>query len=271
MKKIEDMICRYDGLGADEIDVYIKARLKMINGIYEQIKGSEEQIYMEEIVSKFLEIVECQRDTIMEYTIADAAAEGYGPPQTTNWVANPNAAKRMLTADEIPWDPEEVPEEAVPAKEVPSYLPPEGGFQTDEQVRKAFTNYLTYHVVRVTKAGKEKPFSVHTIYDYSSRIKVLWEIVYDEWKNSNRDGKIQLDEQAIVPGCTFLNAYHNIPVLQEYVKMKEIEIREIATGLRKPLSAEEIQSNPLNNARNLGNTMAALAKLAEFKERIETA
>ncbi len=262
MKKMEELIRKYEDSCVDDNAVYIKTRLKMINGIFEQIKGSEEQIYMEEIISKFAEIVECQYETILEAEIAAAAADGYGPPKH-GFVAMPR-----LTADEISGDPECEPEEVEKENNVPSCLPPEGGFQTDEQVRKAFTNYLTYHVVRKTKAGKEKPFSVHTIYDYSSRIKVLWEIVYDEWMRSNRDAKIQLDEQAIVPGCTFLNAYHNIPVLQEYVKMKEIEIREIATGLRKPLSAEEIQSNPLNNARNLGNTMAALAKLAEFKESI---
>jgi hypothetical protein len=268
MKKMEELIRKYEDSCLDDNAVYIKTRLKMINGIFGQIKGSEEQIYMEEIISKFAEIVECQYETILEAEIAAAAADGYGPPQT-NWVPHHNGATRWLTADEIPWDPEREPEEVEKENNVPSCLPPEGGFQTDEQVRKAFTNYLTYHVVRKTKAGKEKPFSVHTIYDYSSRIKVLWEIVYDEWKNSNRDGKIQLDEQAIAPGCNFLNAYHNIPVLQEYVKMKEIEIREIATGLRKPLSAEEMQSNPLNNARNLGNTMASLAKLKEFKEKID--
>lgn len=263
MKKLEDLIRKYENNNVDDNDVYIKVRLKMINGIFEQIKGSEEKIYMEEIISKFAEIVECQYDTIIDSVIAAAAAEGYGPPKH-GFVTKPR-----LTADDIPWDPECEPEDSMPVKDVPSYLPPEGGFRTDEQVRKAFTNYLTYHVIRKTKAGKEKPFSVHTIYDYSSRIKVLWEIIYDEWKGRNRDVQIHLEEQSIVPGCTFLNAFRNIDALKKYVQMKEKEIREIATGLRAPLSAEEVQRNPLNNARNLGNTMAALAKLEEFKANIE--
>ena len=270
MNKIDDLIRRYNdwSTGDDEADIFIKVKLRMIRSLFDEIKDSEERIYMEEIISKFAEIMDCQHEVIgglMTEIMADA---GYGPMKR-NWISasgerSPRTTQPILTADDIPWDPEEVAR----ANDIPSYLPPEGGFQTDEQAKKAFTNYLTYHVVRKTRAGKVKPFSVHTIYDYSSRIKVLWEIVYGEWKASDRNGQIQLDAQSVVPGCAFLNAYHNLCVLQKYVEMKEVELREISTGLREPLSAEDIKRNPLNNVRNLNNTMAALAKLEEFKQSI---
>jgi hypothetical protein len=245
----------------------------MIRGLFEEIKGSEERIFMEEIISKFAEIMDCQQEVIGGLMTEIMAEAGYGPMKH-NWISasgerSPRTTQPFLTADQIPWDPECEPWEVNEEEALPPCTPPEGGFQTDEQVKKAFTNYLTYHVVRKTRAGKVKPFSVHTIYDYSSRIKVLWEIVYGEWEASNRDGEIQLDAKSVAPGCAFLNAYHNLPVLQQYVSMKEVELQEISTGLRDPLSAEDIKKNPLNNVRNLNNTMAALAKLQEFKKRIE--
>lgn len=246
---------------SDDVDVYISTKRRMINSLFREINDSEDRIYMEQIISIFDDIIERQRETIGELMTDIAAADGYGP-MGPSFIAVANtsgvSAPNML--------PDEWYDIAA-ARELNPYMPPEGGFQTDEQVRKAFTNYLTYHVVRKTKSGKEKPFSIHTIYDYSSRIKVLWEIVYDEWLRNSRDGEL-VNEEIIISGSTFLNAYNHIPVLKRYVQQKEVEIREIATGLRKPLSAEEIQSNPLNNARNLGNTMAALAKLAEFKESV---
>ena len=62
MSKIEELIKRYENLstGNDEADVFIKVKLKMIRGLFEDIKGSEECIYMEEIISKFAEIMDCQ-------------------------------------------------------------------------------------------------------------------------------------------------------------------------------------------------------------------
>ena len=259
MRVIDDLIRQRDCVAADDVDISIKIKLKIINNLFEEIKDSEDRIYMEEIISKFADIIECQRETISELLTKVAAADGYGPMQH-NWRTTPP----RLTADDIPWDPECAPENVEKNEELPSYLPPKDGFQTDGQVKKAFTNYLTYHVVRKTKAGREKPFSIHTVYDYCSRIKVLWEIVFDEWQASNRDGWLHLNEQTVCPGCTFLNAYNNLGVLQKYIQMKDLELREIGAGQREPLPADEAKKNPLNNVRNLGNTTAALAKFEEF-------
>ena len=266
MKKIDDLIKQYSqGItGDDEADVFIKVKLKMINSLFEEIKDSEECIYMEEIISKFAEIMKRQDEVISGLWTIIAAEDGYGPTQH-NFVPNTNVAAHKLTADDIPWDPECDPEEKeIPVVIPPSYLPPEDGFQTDEQVKKAFTNYLTYHAKR--KNGKT--FSTHTSYDYSSRVKVLAQIVCQEWLEHNRDSWIQLNEQNLQAGCPFLNAYNNLEALREYVERKDMELREISLGLRQPISPEEAMRNPLNNQRNLGNTTAALAKFEEFKNKI---
>ena len=265
MNNIDDLIRQHNNksTGDDEADIFIKVKLKMIRSLFEEIKGSEDRIYMDEIISKFGEILDRQQEVIGELMTEIMAEAGYGPTQH-NWVRNPQEVTRRLTADDIPWDPECDHDETVDPI-IPPYLPPEGGFQSDEQVKKAFTNYLTYHAKR--KSGK--PFSTHTSYDYSSRVKVLMEIVCEEWAASNGDTWIPLSEQNLRAGCPFLNAYNNLSVLKQYVERKEQALREISLGLRQPMPAEEVKNNPLNNARNLGNTTAALAKFEAFKKGVE--
>ena len=259
MKMIDDLIKRYDHPMADVIEFHTQAKLKMIKTLFEEIKDSKDCAYMEEIIAQFVELLEDMQDTIDQQMVEIAQAAGYGP-MNNNFMAG-----AKLNPDDIPWDPEEEPA-AEQVKEIPSFLPQEGGFQTDDQVKKAFTNYLTYHVERKTKAGKDKPFSVHTIYDYSSRIKVLMEIVYEEWIASNRDGWIQLSEQAVQAGCPFLNAYNNIETLKQYVERKERELYDISMGFSE--AAPDSQKNPLNNIRNLKNTIAALAKFEDFRNAV---
>ena len=259
MKMIDDLIKRYDHPMADVIEFHTQAKLKMIKALFEEIKGSKDCAYMEEIIAQFVELLEDMQDTIDQQMVEIAKADGYG------LMNNYFMTGSKLNPDDIPWDPEEAPADEQ-AKEIPSFLPPEGGFQTDDQVKKAFTNYLTYHVERKTKAGKDKPFSVHTIYDYSSRIKVLMEIVCEEWIASNRDGWIQLSEQAVQAGCPFLNAYNNIETLKQYVERKERELYDISMGFSE--AAPDSQKNPLNNIRNLKNTIAALAKFEDFRNAV---
>jgi hypothetical protein len=259
MKIIDDLIPRYDHPMADEIELHTQAKLKMIKALLAEIKGSKDCAYMEEIIAQFVELLEDMQDTIDSQMVEIAKADGYGP-MNHNFVSG-----SKLTSDDIPWDPEEEPgNEQI--KELPPFLPQEGGFKTDDQVKKAFTNYLTYHVERKTKAGKDKPFSVHTVYDYSSRIKVLMEIVCEEWLACNRDSLIQLSEQTVQAGCPFLNAYNNIGALKQYVERKERELHEVSMGLIE--AAPDSQKNPLNNIRNLKNTIAALAKFDDFRNAV---
>ncbi len=259
MKIIDDLIKQYDSVMVNDFDLHTQAKLKMINALLDEIQDSKDYAYMAEIVSQFAKIIEDQQDIIGSQLVEIAKADGYGPMD--NYVSCiPSAEYAHPSAPK-----------AGGAKELHSYLPPEGGFKTDEQVKKAFTNYLTYHVDRKTKAGKDKPFSIHTIYDYSSRLKVLWEIVQREYQTTNRDNALQLEEQNIIDGCTFLNAYNNIDALRRYVELKLTKAQEIAMGLREPALADEAQKNPLNNPRNLANTSAALMKFEEFKLSVENA
>ena len=92
------------------------------------------------------------------------------------------------------------------------------------------------------------------------------EIVYEEWIASNRDGWIQLSEQAVQAGCPFLNAYNNIETLKQYVERKERELYDISMGFSE--AAPDSQKNPLNNIRNLKNTIAALAKFEDFRNAV---
>lgn len=262
MTIIDDLIRRYDHPMADVIEFHTQAKLKMIKALFEEIKGSKDCAYMEEIIAQFVELLEDMQDTIDQQLVEIAKADGYGP-MNNNFMTG---SKR--NPDDIPWDLDESPNDE-PVKELPPFLPPEGGFQTDDQVKKAFTNYLTYHVERKTKAGKDKPFSVHTIYDYSSRIKVLMEIVCEEWIACNRDGWIQLSEQTVQAGCPFLNAFNNIDTLKRYVERKEQELYDISLGRRN--AAPDGQKNPLNNIRNLKNTIAALARFEDFRNKVREA
>ena len=262
MKKLDDLIQRYDHPMADVIELHTQAKLKMIKVLFDEIKGSKDCAYMEEIIAQFAELLEDMQDTIDSQMVEIAKADGYGPAD------HHFLPDSRLASGDIAWSPdEETGNEQI--KAFPSFLPPEGGFQTDDQVKKAFTHYLTYHVERKTKAGKDKPFSVHTIYDYSSRIKVLMEIVYEQWRTGKRDCGMQLSEQTIQTGCPFLNAYNHISALKQYVAHKEQELRDISTGLIE--AAPDGQKNPLNNMRNLKNTIAALAKFEEFKNKVQAA
>lgn len=261
MKTIDDLIRRYDRASADAIYLHTQAKLKMIKALLSEIEGSKDCAYMEEIIAQFAELLEGMQDIIDSQMVEIAKADGCGP-MNRNF-----ASGSRLTDEDIPWDPDEEPFQEEHVRERPSFLPPEGGFQTDEQVKKAFTNYLTYHVERKTKAGKAKPFSIHTIYDYSSRLKVLWEIVYEEWQASNQESRIQLDAQAILPGCTLLNVYNNIYTLRQYVKGKEQELLDVSVGFSE--AVPDSQKNPLNNIRNLKNTSAALAKFEIFRAAVD--
>lgn len=259
MKIIDDLIQRYDHAMADVVEFHMQAKLKMIKALFEEIKDSKDCAYMEEIIAQFAELLIDMQNTIDQQMVELSNAAGCGP------VKHKYMSGSGLTDEDIPWDQEIEPADEL-VREVPSFLPPEGGFQTDNQVKKAFTNYLTYHVERKTKAGKDKPFSVHTIYDYSSRIKVLMEIICREWETGNQDSGIQLSEQTVQAGCPFLNAYNNIDTLKRYVERKEQELYEISMGCREV--TPDSQKNPLNNIRNLKNTIAALAKFEDFRNAV---
>ena len=62
------------------------------------------------------------------------------------------------------------------------------------------------------------------------------------------------------PDATALDA------LKQYVERKERELYDISMGVRE--AAPEGKKNPLNNIRNLKNTIAALAKFIDFSNAV---
>ena len=250
MKSVEELIRSLDHTLEREENEIIKLNLDLIKGLIKKVQNSQERIYIDKIVDTFCEIIEIQRDIINESDYADMIAAGYGPDSTSSFVPSAlNITEDALAQTEID-------------KSTHSYLPLMGEFQTDEQVRKAFYNYLKYHTVKETKDGRQKQLSKHTIYDYCSRIRVLYESFYKDLNEGKLEGKVPVALDNIIPGKTFLNAYHNISALQFYVDIKGVEIREKASIII------EDATNPLNNPKNLGNTIAALAKFTDFKNSV---
>ena len=253
MKCIDELIRSLDGVLVREEDEIIKANLTLIKSLIPKIQNSQKRIYIEKIIDTFCEVVEMQRDLINESDYADAIAAGFGPVDTTAYI--PVAQDSIDRLGEFEQE-----------KAMHPFLPPMGEFQSDEQVRKGFYNYLKYHTIKETKSGKQKPLSKYTIYDYCSRIRVLYEMFYKEWQEGKLEGNVSLCEEIILPGKTFLNAYNIIETLRMYVEFKSVEIREnVYLGNQ---TADTDSKNPLNNPKNLGNTIAALTKFEDFKKSV---
>ena len=138
---------------------------------------------------------------------------------------------------------------------------PEGGeFKASIQVKEAFVGYLK----KIRKNGK--PLSETTVYDYSSRIKSLWVYFEKEWKSGILEGKVQICEERFRQGETYLNVYKNLELLKAFVIVKEKEIEE-RERVGRQLTAEELKS-PLNIYKNLRNSIAALTKFEEFRDKV---
>lgn len=276
MKGLFELIELYEKNATRKEDNLIKVKLKMISNLLEEIGASEDRIFMEEIINAFAEIVETQRTVIEnleneeDEDDKDFEYDGSGLFQSGPALGRLNymPSTTRVSVEEIPWvdDEGDLPIEVL--RERNPYTPPIGEFRTDEQIRKAFSNYLKYHTVKETKDGRQKPFSKYTVFDYCSRINILWKSLFAEWQDGKLEGIIEGLEESIIPGSTFLNVYQNIHTVQVYLDIKGIQIREIAAGDREPFTEEEMKINPLNNPKNLGNTVAALAKFIEFKSSI---
>ena len=254
MEKINKQIEWYEQNSARKDDDLIKWNLKLINGLVKEVENSEDRIFINKIIDTFCEIIEIQRDVISDLESEICSPSGC-VSNTVEFVSNYSQQNKENVS------------EVEKARELNPYIPSRESFQSDAQIRDAFSNYLKYHLVR--KNGKQKILADTTVYDYCSRVKVLWEIIYKEYQSGMLKGKVNLSEENILQGKTFLNAYNNESVLAEYIYLKNIELTEIELGEREPFSFDELRSNPLNNRKNLGNTIAAFTKFTEFKEKTQ--
>lgn len=269
MEIIDKQVAWYTQNANRKEDAYIQEHLKLINNLAEHIENSEDLMFIEKIVSTFCEIMEMQRQVIaeLEGMEVESSSRGFGLASIGKTMDGYLSARR-LTADDIPWsEEEEANTEIDRLRELNSYMPLDGEFKSDDQIKRAFSNYLQYHIE--ARNGKPKRLSQTTAYDYSSRIKVLWEVIEREWKEGKLEGIVPFFAECIMPGYTFLNAYNNIQILETYVLYKSSEIRQVENGDKEAFTEQDYRKNPLNNPRNLRNSAAALEKFREFKVSVE--
>lgn len=259
MKIIDEQIQWYDQNSTRKDDDLIKVNLKLINELVEKIEHSEDRIFIDKVVNTFCEIIEIQREVIDE--LDSYEANEANAPNLQYFVAQTD-----FKPNHIQWVGNEDIFDIVRLRELNPYKPSADGFRSDAQIKDAFANYLKYHLVK--RNGQQKTLADSTIYDYCSRVKVLWEI-FNKEQIAGKLGETfsQLDNE-VLHGRTFMNAYNNISILKDYVELKSREIEEIEAGDRESFSRDELLNNPLNNPKNLRNTTAALAKFEEFKEKV---
>ena len=110
VKKIYELIIWYDENSTRKEDDYIKANLRLVMNLAENVENSDDIMFIEKIVDTFCDIVQKQREVIqeLEYVTGDLAA-------------NDNTSQHNFT---------------------PSYVTPTDGFFNDEQIRAVFSAYM---------------------------------------------------------------------------------------------------------------------------------
>ena len=109
-------------------DVIIDADLKLIEDLAASLRNSEDKKIIDKISSVIKEIVGIQRDIIKE-------------------LEEEKDRLKKIAVDNIPWADDESYEkhEEETINPINSFIPfAKNGFETDTQVRKAFSNYLQY-------------------------------------------------------------------------------------------------------------------------------
>ena len=110
VKKIHELIEWYDENSTRKEDDYIKANLKLVMNLAENVENSDDIMFIEKIADTFCDIVKKQREVIqeLEYETGDLAANG-------------NMDKQSY---------------------MPSYVTPMDNFSNDEQIRAVFSAYM---------------------------------------------------------------------------------------------------------------------------------
>ncbi len=110
MKKIDEQIEWYDENSTCLYDDVIKIDLKKINELYEVCNGDFDEVYVDEMISAFCNIIEKQRQRIMDLETENGV---YGYNMNTN-------QQNFVTA----------------------YTPGQKDFEDDKQIQEAFTAYM---------------------------------------------------------------------------------------------------------------------------------
>lgn len=88
-------------------------------------------------------------------------------------------------------------------------------FETDKQIQEVFNAYFL-------NKGK----SSYTVNDYCSRIKNLWRMFYEDFKNGNLPVELEISEEIIKKDSPLINVYNHSDALNCYIGMKMAENKE---------------------------------------------
>ena len=244
MKCIDEVIKKMQAKALGDDGDYMIMLLALADKLCEISKEANAVLYLDKIAQTFCEVLEKQQDIIV------------GLKAGTNSV-NSGAG---VQSNDLPGLQTAVGEEKKET-EVPFKLPEGGVFKNSNQVKEAFIAYLK----GIIKNGN--PLSSTTIYDYSSRINKLWGHFVDEMESGKLDGKLEIGEAKFEKSESYLKVYKNLELLKAFVLLKEKEIEKREKEGRQ-LMVEEFRS-PLDIYKNLRNSIAALTKFAEFKDKVD--
>ena len=244
IKKMQANVSRYD-------ESFAIANLELAKKLCEICKDAEDLCYLDKIVQTFCEVLETQQEIIRDLKMEIDRLETRESQITTVGMRT-NYLPALQSAV--------VAEKKEP--EVPFELPEGGVFKNSNQVKKAFVAYLK----GIIKNGN--PLSHATVYDYSSRINMLFTYFKREREAGKLEGKIQIEAGKIIDNGSYLSVYNNLQFFEAYVREKEREIKE-REAKKRPFSAEELAFNPLNSYKNLRNSYASLRKFREFKDKVD--
>ena len=244
IKKIQANVSRYD-------ESFAVANLELANKLCEICKDAEDLCYLDKIVQTFCEVLETQQEIIRDLKM-EIDSQEMSDAQFTTVGMRSNYLPAMQNAT--------VAEKKEP--EVPFELPEGGVFKNSNQVKEAFIAYLK----GIIKNGN--PLSHTTVYDYSSRINMLFTYFEREREAGKLEGEIQIEAGKIIDNGSYLSVYNNLELFKAYVREKEREIKQ-REAEKRPFSAEELAFNPLNSYKNLRNSYASLRKFGEFKDKVD--
>jgi hypothetical protein len=148
MEKINQLIIWCEENSTRKEYVSIKARLKMINVLCEELSSFEDSRFVEEIIDAFSEIIGIQQEIIDDMK---KEIECYSN----------NVQEKVETEEEK--KAREKAREKENLKRDNPYIPTGGEFRNEKQIVTCFLNYLRFHTA--------KELSKFTAYDYCSRVK----------------------------------------------------------------------------------------------------
>lgn len=194
MKKIDELILRYEQNSLSPHDCMVGIELEKIKSLYDRYKDHTNVMFVEEMIESFCKIIERQQEKAIELEKNlknelnsngfDIKKQPFGHGFMT--ALNPRH-------DNMPRDPEEKFE----------------GFKDDIHLQSVFTRYCLGLGV-----------SSYTVNDYCSRIKKTWKSFEDDYRNGKLTDDLAANYPEIPWDGALLNVYDNIEALCEYIKGK---------------------------------------------------